>query len=140
MMNPGGVTLLLPYAAALTLLLLALSLQVVRLRWRHRVGLGSGQVAELERAIRVQANFCEYVPLALLLLALLAASGAASATLLHALATALLVGRVLHALGLGRSAGPSQARKIGTLLTWLVLLLAGVFGLWVGLARAFFAS
>lgn len=118
-----GIVLL--YAGALALLLVALSLNVVRLRWKHRVGIGTGNVEELECAARAQANFAEYVPLALLVLALLEASGLAGWSV-HALGLALLVGRLLHAVGLSGSSGPSRARQIGILLTWLVLVVGGL--------------
>jgi hypothetical protein len=121
------------YAGLLALLLLVLSGQVVRLRLRHRVGLGAGSVPELERAIRAHANFCEYVPLALLLLAGLSLAGAAPGWALHALGLSLLIGRVLHAFGLARSAGASRARQAGTVLTWLVLLVAAVAAVAAGL-------
>lgn len=134
-MGSSSVALLLPYAGLLGLLLLGLSAQVVRLRLRHRVGLGTGGVEALERAIRVHGNFCEYVPLSLVLLALLAAAGSVPAAVLHGLAGALVLGRILHAVGLSGSGGPSPARKLGTVLTWLVLLASGLLGLlsgWVG--------
>jgi hypothetical protein len=117
-------SIVLLYAGLLGLLLLALSGQVVRLRWRYRVGLGTGSSPELERAVRAHANFCEYVPLALVLMIGLSLAGAAPGWALHALGLALLVGRLLHAFGLSRSAGASRARQAGTILTWLVLLVA----------------
>ena len=56
------------YAALCGLLLLALAALVVRARWKYRTGLGVGTEPGMERAVRVHANFVEYVPLALLLL------------------------------------------------------------------------
>lgn len=110
------------YAGLAALLLLALSWNVVRLRRSLRIGIGDGGNAELARAIRVHANLLEYTPLALILLALLEADGLA-AVWLHLAGTTLLVCRLLHAFGLGRSAGVSFGRFIGTLGTWIVLLL-----------------
>ena len=114
------------YAGLLALLLLALSMKVVMLRRRFRIGLGSGNNPELERAIRAHANFVEYVPLTLLLLLLLELSGSMPGAALHGLGAGLLIGRVLHAVGLWGSAGTSPGRFVGTLLTWLVLLIAGI--------------
>jgi len=131
------VAIVLLYAGLSALILLALSFNVVRLRLRHRVGLGSGEVPDLERAIRAHANFCEYTPLALLLLGLLALAGAAPGWALHVLGAALVLGRVLHALGLTRSAGASRARQAGTVLTWLVLLVAAGAALGGGLPALF---
>lgn len=128
-----NVATLLPYAGLLGLLLLVLSFQVVMLRRRHRVGIGSGQVQALERAVRTQANFTEYVPLAVLLLVLLGISADLPDWSLHGLAGTLVLGRILHAIGLSRSAGTSLNRVVGTLLTWLVLLAGSVTAVVVAL-------
>ena len=124
------------YTSLLGFLLIALSYNVVRLRQRHQVGIGTGAVQALERAVRAQANFCEYVPLALLLLVLVELGGNVPAWALHLLGLMLLVGRISHALGLSRSAGASWARVVGTLLTWIVLLVASGMGLAVGVVSA----
>ena len=114
------VTLL--YAGLLGLVLLALSWNVVRLRRSLRIGLGDGANPELQRAVRVHGNFLEYVPLTLILIALLEVDGLATLWL-HLAGATLLVCRLLHALGLGRSAGTSFGRFAGTLGTWIVLAL-----------------
>jgi len=41
----------------------------------------------------------------------------------------LVVGRVLHAYGLTRNAGPSIGRAVGILLTWLMILLASLLAI-----------
>jgi len=115
------------------LLLLALSAQVSRVRYRLKAGLGDGTNNVLARWIRVQGNFVEYVPMALLLLALLEISGAPSAWILAG-GSALLVGRLLHAWGLSRHAGTSTGRFIGTALTWGVLGAAAVAAVWRAMA------
>lgn len=127
---PYSITLL--YAGLSGLLLLALSFQVVGLRRKHRIGLGAGDQPALERAIRVHANFCEYVPLALLLLLVLELSAALPALILHALGVMLILGRVLHAVGLSASAGTSPGRFVGTLLSWLMILISALLA--VGIA------
>lgn len=128
---PYSITLL--YAGLSGLLLLVLSFQVVGLRRKHQVGLGSGGEPELERVVRVHANFCEYVPLALLLLLVLELSTALPALVLHTLGTLLIAGRVLHAVGLRRSAGVSRGRFVGTLLTWLMLLVSALLAVGVAI-------
>jgi uncharacterized membrane protein YecN with MAPEG domain len=117
------------YAALAALLLLALAGLVVRARWRYRTGLGIGTEPAMERAVRVHANFVEYVPLTLLLL-LLAELAAAPAGLLHACGATLIVCRVLHAYGLSQTSGRSFGRFWGTAGTWAVILALSVTLLW----------
>ena len=111
------------YAGLSGVLLLALSSRVVNERRTHEVGIGDGGQPDLMRAIRVQANFTEYVPTILILILLVEMNGN-SATVVHSLGTALLVSRVLHAAGLSRSSGISTARFVGILGTWMVLAIA----------------
>ena len=109
------------YTGLLALLLLVLALRVIRLRWKLRVGLGDGGDKTMSRAIRVHANATEHVPIALVLL-LVAELNHADPALLHGCAIALVVARVLHAVGLGRSAGASWLRTAGTVGTFGVIV------------------
>ena len=113
------------YAGLLALLLIGLAFRVSHLRRRMRAGIGDANDTTLLRAIRVHGNATEYVPLGLVLLAALELNGSA-AWLLHILGSTLLVGRCLHAWGLSISSGPTAPRVLGTVATWLVLLLAAV--------------
>lgn len=122
------------YAGLLGLLLVALSLLVVRLRFRYRVGLGDGGQAALTRAIRVQGNFAEHVPLALLLIFAVEGLDYAAWTV-HALGAALVVARLAHAQGLGRSEGESPGRFLGTVTTFSVLIVASCLCLFAALTR-----
>lgn len=108
------------YAGLLAVLIVTLSARISRLRWHHKVGIGDGGHRDLARAIRVQANAVEYVPLGLVLMLLAELNGFAP-WLLHIAGSALFLGRVLHATGLGRYAGTTPERMIGTTLTWLVI-------------------
>lgn len=110
------------YAALAALLLLLLAGRVVLARWRYRTSLGIGSEPGMERAVRVHANFVEYVPLALLLMALAEANGAPGVGL-HGTGLVLIASRLLHAWGLSRVSGRSFGRFYGTAGTWLVLLL-----------------
>ena len=124
------VTLL--FAALHVLLMLALAVPIARHRHAHKVGLGDGGDKLLARKIRVHGNFTEYVPLALLVLALLEACGLAAAAV-WGFGGVLLLGRLLHAAGLSGSGGYSKGRFWGTAPTWLSLLLMALAGLWIGL-------
>ena len=120
------------FASLHALLLLALIAPISRHRHQHRIGLGSGGDPVLARKIRVHANFIEFVPIALLLLALLELAGLQAAWL-WTFGAVLLLARVMHAIGLSRHAGYSFGRFWGTALTMLVLLGMSVAGLWLSL-------
>lgn len=111
------------------LLYLVLTIRVVLHRNVHKIGIGTGGDESLSRKVRVHANFVEYVPLGLLLLALLELA-AINTALLWTFGIALLVARVLHAIGLGGSAGYSFGRATGALLTFATLLAMAGFGVW----------
>lgn len=120
--------------ALLGLLLVVLSFRVSSLRNRHKVAIGDGDNPDLQRAVRAQANFVEYVPMCLLLI-LVGQGMAISGWIILIAMIALVVGRVAHALGLSARAGPSTGRLVGTLLTWLVLAGMSVVLLIYALAR-----
>lgn len=109
------------YVALGALLILALAIRVMWLRNTHRVGLGSGGHEDLARAIRTHANAVEYLPIALLLLVLLALEQTRP-DWLHLFGIVLIVARVLHAIGLSAHAGYSFGRMVGAGLTLLVML------------------
>jgi uncharacterized membrane protein YecN with MAPEG domain len=113
------------YVALSGLLLWALSYRVVRLRGRHKVSLGDGGVVELARAIRAQGNFAEYVPLVLFLIILVEIAEYPPA-LVHLLGGALVLGRILHGVALGFTAGWRFGRFWGVFLTWSTLLLGSL--------------
>ena len=113
------------YAALLGLMFVVLSIKVIKQRRRYQVGIGSKGEATLERAIRVHANFAEYVPFALLLLFLAEYSGLAT-VYLHVLGATLVLGRLSHAFGVSQLKEPLQFRVFGMLLTFGVIILAAV--------------
>lgn len=113
------------YTGLLALILLFLALRVVLLRRKFKVGIGTNQNKELARAIRVHANALEYVPIALLMLAVAEINGI-HLYFVNASGIALVVARILHAYGLSRSAGVSFGRFYGTLLTWIVILVLSI--------------
>lgn len=113
------------YAALLGLMFVVLSIKVIKQRRRYQVGIGSKGEATLERAIRVHANFAEYVPFALLLMFLAEYSGLAT-VYLHVLGATLVLGRFSHAFGVSQLKEPLQFRVFGMLLTFAVIILAAV--------------
>ena len=87
------------YASLAALLIVRLSLSVIKLRRKNRVSVGDGRNEQLQLAIRTHANAVEYIPITLLLLLTLELNGA-PIILIHVLGATLLIGRILHALGL----------------------------------------
>ena len=120
------------YAGALAILFLALSFRVVQLRMRG-VSLGDGGDQELLRRIRGHGNFPEYVPLILLMLAMLETGGVTPPWLLHLLGATLLVARLLHGIALSYTSQWKFGRFWGTALTFLLLLVTGLLCLWRGI-------
>jgi uncharacterized protein len=98
-----------------------LSVRTLRLRRRLRIAIGDAQEPAMLRAMRVHANFAEYVPLSLLLLYLVEASGA-DAWFVHALGASLLVGRVAHAYGVSQTKENYRYRVAGMALTFTPLI------------------
>jgi len=117
------------YVGLCALIFVALSARVIRGRGRRQVNLGHGGHADLETAIRVHGNFAEYVPLALLVIVLVEATGF-SRYWVHALGIALIVGRLAHVYGLGAANQPSRGRIVGMTLTFAVLVIGGLLLIW----------
>ena len=117
------------YGGLTGLLLILLALRVSYLLRELRTGLGDGGDPRLARAIRVHANAVEWALPAIILL-LLAELTRASPLLLHACGIAVVVGRVLHAIGLSRTGGSSFGRFAGSGLTWAALAALAVWDIW----------
>jgi len=114
------------YSGLLALWFIVLSFRVIVGRsGPGKPGLGDGGNPAMLRRIRGHANFAEYVPLALILIGLLEASGAPHWAL-HALGAALLVGRLLHGYALSFTDANPFGRSAGIALTLIVLLVAAV--------------
>ncbi|MEO8103021.1 MAG: MAPEG family protein [Betaproteobacteria bacterium] len=119
------------YASLLALLVVMLSVVVIRLRRTLRVGVGDGGNRDLARAIRVQGNAIEYVPIFLILLAVYELNHGTAAGL-HAFGALFFSCRILHAWGLYGSGGASRARVagiVGTLAALILLSLANLLKL-----------
>lgn len=117
------VTLL--YAGLLALVFLVLSARVVLMRGAGGPSLGDGGNPVMLRRIRAHANFAEYVPLILIMMGFLEASGLPR-TVVHGLGATLLVARLLHGYALSFTASFKFGRMVGAALTFLLLLAGGV--------------
>ena len=113
------------YLGILALLYAVLGLQVTRLRRGHRVLFGDGDNIKLRSAIRAHANFAEYVPIFVLMVAMLEMSGM-PAMRVHLLMAALLLARLLHPLGMyvGPRTLQFQICRVGGIVLTIVVLIA----------------
>lgn len=123
-----------PYAALLALAFVYLSLRIIRLRRRLRIGLGHADNPLMLRAIRVHANFAEYVPFALLMIALVELRGAQT-WLVHALGLCLVLARLSHAWGVSQERENFRYRVCGMVATFSVLAVSALYLLVAALPR-----
>ncbi len=120
------------YAALLALIFVALSIRTLRIRRGLKVAVGDGGNPIMLRAIRAHGNFAEYVPLGLLLI--LACEGlGAPGLLVHGLGGLLVLGRLIHAIGISRPDEVFAYRVTGMALTFTCYLTAAGFILIWGL-------
>ena len=108
-------------AAVLTIILIKLSFDVIGLRRKNRVGLGSGGHEDLERAIRAQGNFAEYVPFGIILIACLELNGA-PLWLVAIPGITLIIGRLIHAKGINQPPPDFSKRVLGMKFTFYTLI------------------
>lgn len=114
------------YAALCGFLVIALAANVVRYRLGKKVSLGDGGHKDVNRAIRAHGNTVEYVPLALILMALLEINGGGN-TAVHIYGILLVGGRLLYAYGmLVPRSSANLARQLGVLSSWIVIIGAGI--------------
>lgn len=109
-------------AAVAALINIWLGWRVGQVRGSEKVSLGDGGNERVICRMRAHANFTEYTPFVVILIALIElATG--SSMLLWAVMAVYMLARVLHALGMD---GLPRGRMIGTIVTMLTLLvLAG---------------
>ena len=116
------------YAGILILLSILLANQVLYVRLR-----GDKEPDWKENTVqRVQSNFVENVPLSLLLLFLIAISGA-HIHIVHTMGILLTIFRILHAWGMSRSPGANYPRLIGAQGTFLLMAVMGFTALILGI-------
>jgi len=104
------------YAAVLALLFIILSVRTIKSRREHKVAIGDGGEKSLLRAARVHANFSEYLPFTLLLIAMLEIQSY-SHWIIHGLCIALLAARIAHAYGVSQTNENFKFRIFGTATT-----------------------
>lgn len=122
------------YASLLAVMFVYLSIRTIRTRRKLRIGIGHADNPVMLRAMRVHANFAEYVPLAMLLI-FFVESSAARPFFVHSLGIALLIARLSHAFGLSRDPEDFRFRVFGVALTFAVILVCASSLLYTSLTR-----
>ncbi len=116
------------YAGILALIVIVLAVNVTVHRVKLRVPLGDGGNAQMRRMIRLHGNAAEYIPLALILLAIYELNGGWHAAL-HVIGIALIAGRVIQTWGMWATDMTNIGRQIGQSLTWLSVATLAVLNL-----------
>nr|WP_163500435.1 MAPEG family protein [Halomonas socia] len=118
------------YAGLLGILSLVLSALSGIVRGKVGASIGDGGSEKMLLSMRRHSNFVEYVPLALLLIALLEMNGV-SVAMIHALGTGLLICRITHAFGIRAEKMNTMGRLVGHAGTFLITLVASVLAILV---------
>jgi len=113
------------------LIFLALTARVVQRRVAGKVLIGDGGDAQLLERIRAHANFAEYVPITLILMAAVELAAGHGSVWLWSSGGLLIVGRIAHAIGMSRPA-PNALRAIGALVSWALIAGLSLWALWLG--------
>ncbi|MGL4313924.1 MAG: MAPEG family protein [Sphingomonas sp.] len=100
-----------------------IALRVGRMRGAAKVSIGDGGNPQLIARMRAHANFIEYTPVVLILIALIEFS-VGSALWLSIASGLFLLGRVAHPLGMD---GLPRARQFGTITAMLALIGLGLY-------------
>jgi len=116
-------------AAAAGLINLWLAIRIGQVRISQKVSIGDGGNEFVIRRMRAQANFVEFTPFVLVLIAALELSGFGG-TWLWAVGIIYMVSRLAH--GLGMDGGAFKlGRMIGTLISMLTLLALSGYAIYV---------
>lgn len=114
-----GLPITLTTTGAAALIGLWLALRISRIRFGDKIMVGDGGDSRLAQRMRAHANFVEYTPIVLILIAAIEWTTGTS-LILGIVAGAYLIARLLHPIGMD---GWIPARAAGALLTWIVTLL-----------------
>ena len=109
------------YASLLALFYVYLSLRTIGVRRKAQISIGDGGNDSMLRAMRMHANFAEYAPITVVLLALVDIQGG-PIWLLHALGLLFLVSRLSHAYGISSVQAPGKFRVGGMVGTFATVI------------------
>ncbi|WP_182032831.1 MAPEG family protein [Vibrio diabolicus] len=107
------------YASILAILMIWLAVQVIKQRRLNQVAYADGGVEALQIARSAQSNATEYIPITLILMALLEFNSAYP-TWIHLTGIIFVIGRIIHARGILKE--DLKRRVRGMQVTFLVIL------------------
>ena len=116
------------YAGALGLMSLVIGFLAGRYRGPGGVSIGDGGRHEVLVAMRRHANFAEWTPMAVVLIALLEMNRV-SPTAIHVLGAALVIVRASHAFGMQPNDANQPFRFVGAAGTFLLTAVASVWAI-----------
>ena len=116
------------YASLLGLLQVTLAYKVGSSRLKTKTLLGDGNQSEVLQKVRAHGNLTEYVPIFLILLALIEMQGVALWKI-HVLGSLFFLARIAQSYGMYISTESTPPRLIGILVTWFTIAGMSVYGL-----------
>ncbi|MGP8306896.1 MAPEG family protein [Vibrio sp. YIC-376] len=114
------------YACVLAVLLVWLAIQVIKQRRINKVAYADGGVEALQIVRTAQSNASEYIPITLILMALLEFNGA-KPVWIHLTGVIFVIGRMSHARGILKES--FKGRVKGMQLTFLIIVALVVLNL-----------
>ncbi|PMH43218.1 hypothetical protein BCU68_04315 [Vibrio sp. 10N.286.49.B3] len=114
------------YASLLALLMLWLSIQVIKQRRLAKVAYADGGVDALQIARSAHGNAVDYIPITLILMALLEYNSA-NIWLIHLVGLSFLAARIIHAIGILK--GRFNFRVQGMILTFVSMAVVIILNL-----------
>jgi uncharacterized membrane protein YecN with MAPEG domain len=120
------------YASIFALFALALSFRAGGFRGKTGISVLFGEPANMQLAerVRVHQNFLEYVPMVVIVMAAIEASGGSS-LFLYVVGDLLILARIAHAVGLKHDNMGHKGRLIGAGGTLLITVVTAAYGLWI---------
>jgi uncharacterized protein len=123
-------------AAAAALINIWLAMRVGRVRTSEKVSVGDGGNELVIRRMRAHANFVEYTPFFLILLALVELAWGSNIWL-WGTAILFILGRIAHGFGMD---GIGKLRMFGTMSTLLILLGLAIYALFIAYSGTVFTG
>jgi uncharacterized protein len=122
------------FAGLLGFLFIVLSIYVIKSRYKLKVAVGDGGSEDIIRRMRAHANFAEYTPIVLILMAVNELEGS-SKGLLTWIGVAFVIGRMSHAYGMliaeviSTSSKRMGFRMVGTATTFTVIIILSLMAI-----------